>query len=81
MPDRDHSFKAFVLDQLDFVDGLACRPMFGGFGLYAGTVFFGIIHRGRLYFKTDANTRTDYIAQGMAVFQPKAKQKLKKGLS
>ena len=31
--------------------------MFGGYGLYAGEVFFGIVANGRLYFKTDDETR------------------------
>ncbi|HEY9685334.1 MAG TPA: TfoX/Sxy family protein, partial [Coleofasciculaceae cyanobacterium] len=50
--------------------------MFGGYGLYADTVFFGIVHQGRLYFKTSAETRPRYEAHDMTFFQPNAKQKL-----
>lgn len=51
--------------------------MFGGYGLHRGDVFFGIIHRGRLYFKTDAQTRSPYLEAGMKPFRPNAKQTLK----
>jgi len=49
-------FKDFVLDQLSDLHGVTCRAMFGGYGLYCGRVFFGIVHKGRLYFKTNATT-------------------------
>lgn len=39
-------FKDFVLDQLADLRGLRCRAMFGGYGLYRGNTFFGIIHKG-----------------------------------
>jgi len=45
-----------VLDQLDRLEQVRCRAMFGGYGLYRGASFFGIISRGRLYFKTDAKS-------------------------
>jgi DNA transformation protein len=51
--------------------------MFGGFGLYQGEVFFGIIHQGRLYFKTNERTRQSYVKKGMKPFRPNAKQTLK----
>jgi TfoX/Sxy family transcriptional regulator of competence genes len=31
----DASFKDFVLDQLQHLDDIECRAMFGGYGLYA----------------------------------------------
>ena len=49
-------FRDFVLDQLNELPGLTHRAMFGGYGLYCGRVFFGIVHKGRLYFKTTAKT-------------------------
>jgi len=51
--------------------------MFGGYGLYSGAVFFGIIHKGRLYFKTDDQTRPQYTQSGMKPFRPNPKQTLK----
>ncbi len=51
--------------------------MFGGYGLYRGKLFFGIIHRGRLYFKTDPASARIYIEKGMKPFRPSPKQTLK----
>jgi DNA transformation protein len=77
MPMSTGSFKEFILDQLRGLDQVVCRSMFGGQGLYHGEVFFGIIHKGRLYFKTDSTTRPAYLEQGMAPFRPNARQTLK----
>jgi DNA transformation protein len=61
---RDASFRDFVLDQLAGLDGLACRAMFGGHGLYLDGEFFGMIWKGRLWFRTDAKSRGEYRALG-----------------
>lgn len=74
---KDDSFKEFVLDQLRELPGVTSRAMFGGYGVYQGEVFFGIIHQGRLYFKTDDRTRPAYMKKGMKPFRPNAKQTLK----
>lgn len=71
MTTRD-GFLAFVLDQLDGIDHVISRPMFGGTGLYAGTVFFGIIFRDILYLKVDDRNRADYERAGMKPFTPYA---------
>jgi DNA transformation protein len=73
----DASFKDFVLDQLDGMRPVEARRMFGGHGLYCGKVFFGIIFKGRLYFKTSQDTRPEYLKQGMGPFSPNPKQTLK----
>lgn len=46
------------------------RKMFGGYGLYLEDQFFGVISDGRVYFRTDAASRADYVARGMGAFQP-----------
>jgi DNA transformation protein len=51
--------------------------MFGGVGLYAGSVFFGIIWKDDLYFKTNESSRKRYIQAGMEPFSPSSKQVLK----
>ena len=51
--------------------------MFGGYGLYHDGAFFGIIFKGRLYFKTDAATRFAHVEAGMKPFRPNARQTLK----
>ena len=70
-------FRQFVLEQLSDLPDLVCRRMFGGYGLYQGEHFFGILHKGKLYFKTNAATKPNYEAYGMRPFQPSAKQTLK----
>jgi DNA transformation protein len=74
---KTDSFKDFVLDQLRDVGAVEWRAMFGGFGLYRGTKMFGIIFKGRLYFKINARSRPDYEAHGMGHFRPSARQALK----
>ncbi len=71
------SFRDFVLEQLAALDGLRCKRMFGGYGLYSGEVFFGIVYNGRLYFKTHPDTLAEYTEQHAAVFAPSEKQTLK----
>ncbi|MGH7410549.1 MAG: TfoX/Sxy family protein [Candidatus Methylomirabilis sp.] len=74
---KDDSFKNFVLDQLGQLGGVTYRAMFGGYGLYQRTVFFGIIYKGRLYFKTNSTSHAAYLKKGMKPFRPSAKQTLK----
>ena len=71
------SFKEFVLDQLSRLGQLECRAMFGGHGLKLNGASFGIIFKGRLYFKTRKLTLPRYLAHGMKPFRPNAKQTLK----
>jgi DNA transformation protein len=75
---KQDSFKDFVMDQLGELDLLVCRPMFGGFGLYAREKFFGIIFDGKLYFKVSEKTVGEYTIAGMEPFHPKGKQTMKK---
>ncbi len=71
------SYKEYVLDQLGGLDGVRCRKMFGGYGIYYQDLFFAIISGSRLYFKTDSVTAKQYQDYGMEPFQPNVKQKLK----
>lgn len=70
------SFTDFVQDQLQDLKSVRLRRMFGGYGLYFDTTFFGILHRERLYFKTDSDSRPQYRVHGMRAFRPSAKQTL-----
>ena len=74
MASKDESFKDFVLDQLRELDDVEARRMFGGYGLYQDETFFGIIHKGKLYFKVDESTIGEYRKRKMKPFRPNAKQ-------
>ena len=74
---KNDPFKDYILDQLRDMQGVAARPMFGGFGLYLRGTFFGIISQDRLYFKTSVASRKKYEVSGMEPFQPNARQILK----
>ena len=70
-----NSFTDYALDQMRALD-VRARAMFGGFGLYHGEVFFGVVAEDRLYFKTDDESRVEYERQGMEPFRPSEKQTL-----
>jgi DNA transformation protein len=67
---KDESFKDFVVDQLRELDGVEARRMFGGHGLYRDETFFGILHKGKLYFKVDESTIGEYRKRKMKPFRP-----------
>lgn len=71
------SFKCYIEDALQVLGDVRLRRMFGGYGIYRGEIFFGILHQDRLYFKTNETSRVNYTAHGMQPFQPNAKQTLK----
>ena len=71
------SFHDFVLEQLASLDGLRCKPMFGGHGLHCDEHFFGIVYDGRLYFKMHPDTLEDYLRHQSVVFAPSEKRVLK----
>ena len=77
MTTKDESFAEFVLDQLRELDAVEARRMFGGFGLYQDETFFGIVHKGKLFFKIDDSTVGAYRRRKMKPFRPNAKQTLK----
>jgi DNA transformation protein len=61
-------FLDFVLEQMSQLRGLHSRSMFGGFGIYQGDLFFALIADDRLYLKTDAVNRADFVARGLGPF-------------
>jgi len=65
-----NAFRDFVVDQLSGVGNVHARAMFGGIGLYAGDVFFGLIARDVLYLKTDDSNRALYEAAQSEPFKP-----------
>ena len=77
MNKKDGSFKDFVLDQLLELDGIEARRMFAGYGLYRDETFFGIVHKGKLYFKINDSSIGEYRRRRMRPFRPNARQTLK----
>ena len=59
-----------MLDQLDELGDVTPKSMFGGVGLYHRGVFFGLLARDTLFFKTDDRTRAEYLRAGMKSFKP-----------
>ncbi|HEY9744664.1 MAG TPA: TfoX/Sxy family protein [Oculatellaceae cyanobacterium] len=69
--DSDQSLLAFVTEQLDRLPGtLHTRRMFGSHAVHCDDVFFAIVYKGRLYFRTNETTKSRYQALGMPPFQP-----------
>ena len=52
--------------------GLLAKMMFGGVGLYADDVFFGLLARDMLFLKVDDSNRGQFEAAGMKAFKPYA---------
>jgi DNA transformation protein len=65
------SFRTFALDQLQrTVPHVRARSMFGGVGVYAGELFFGLMDDDILYFKVDDSNRGRFEERGMGPFRP-----------
>jgi len=55
---------AFAADLFAGLGHVQPRRMFGGAGLYAGGVMFGLVDDGRIYLKTDAALQADLKSGG-----------------
>jgi DNA transformation protein len=55
---------AFACDLFSGMGPVTARRMFGGVGLYAGAVMFGLIDDGRIYLKTDEALKRELVAAG-----------------
>ncbi len=75
MKKKADSFRDYVEEQLG--PEATFRAMFGGHGIYRGDTIFGIVYKGRLFFRTGPFNRADYVEKGMTRFKPNARQTLK----
>jgi DNA transformation protein len=60
----DPSFVALAVELLGLVGPVEARRMFGGHGLYAEGVMFGLLDDGELFLKCDDATRERFLAAG-----------------
>ena len=68
-------FRDYVLELLEPFGSVSFRPMFGGGGLYRSDVMFALITRSDvLYFRTDAQNKSDYEDAGMGPFVTNAEK-------
>jgi len=63
-------YREFVLEQLERVEPVTARAMFGGVGIYASGLFFALISGDSVYLKADDSNRGDFEAAGMGPFRP-----------
>lgn len=63
-------YLAYVIDQFAPFAKVIPRRMFGGVGLYADGLFFGLIDDDTLYLKVDDTNRDDYVLRGCEPFRP-----------
>jgi len=63
-------YLAYILEQLQGLNDLRSRRMFGGVGLYSGELFFGLVDDDTLYLKSDSTNSAEYIARKMPRFMP-----------
>jgi len=58
------TFVEYALDLLEGVGPVEARRMFGGHGIYARGVMFGLLDDDELFLKTDAVSRPTFVAAG-----------------
>ena len=63
-------FSDFIVEQLEPIGPVQVKRMFGGAGLYLDGTIFAILADDVLYFKVNEANEADFIAEGMAVFDP-----------
>lgn len=64
------SMAEWLEEELRKLPDVEVRPMFGGAGIYAEGMMFGILHKGRVYLKTNDSTRAAFVERGMGAFRP-----------
>jgi DNA transformation protein and related proteins len=69
MPVSD-DFRQFVVEQMGAVVTVTAKRMFGGYGLYADGLFFGVIDDNRVFLRTGPGNVAEYEKLDCAPFQP-----------
>jgi DNA transformation protein len=63
-------YRAHVEEHLSAVVQIQTRAMFGGLGIYSGSLFFALVDEDKLYFKVSELNKDDYEAAHMEPFVP-----------
>lgn len=61
-------FVRHVREMIDPIGGVAVRSMFGGFGIYKGSLMFGLVSEDTLYLKVDDESKPDFESRGLEPF-------------
>jgi DNA transformation protein len=69
--------REWLEERLQALTDFEVRRLFGGAGLYAAGSIFGILYAGRVYLKTDDETRSGFIERGSEPFRPRQTTVLK----
>ena len=70
-------YREYVLEQFGRVRPVTARPLFGGIGLYADGLIFGLLADDRTFLKVDDSNRADFEAEGMQPFVPRGGRPMK----
>ena len=65
-----NEYLEFVKDQLESLESLRIKKMFGAVGIYSEGVMFSLIADDVLYFRVDDVNRGEYEKAGMKPFKP-----------
>lgn len=68
------SYKQFIDEQLDLIEGVYGKKMFGGVGYFVDGKIFACIMGGVLRLKTDENTSKKYSDKGMEAYKVPGKK-------
>lgn len=63
------SYMQYVSEQLDLIEGIYNKKMFGGVGFFVDGKIFACIMGGVLRLKTDEYTKGKFIEHGMAAYK------------
>ena len=75
MPKAPNPLADFIVDQLRDWAPVTARRLFGGWGVYRGSVMFGLIARDTIYFRVDDRNRPDYEAAATKPFLHTARRR------
>lgn len=66
----NEEFKEFVTGQLEGMEGVTFKKMFGGAGIFHDGRMFGLLHRSQMFLKVNDSNRKEYEEAGSGQFQP-----------